>query len=176
MCFSQSIVLWQGRGGIQKIALFGKRPSPYYGKNSWNKQRETIIHHSFKTWKSVNAEHFKNFKSFFKCSCKNHQVLWWNWLSWGPPQEKKTQSYFLIIRRDLLEPRNMSNGHETGENLSFSLMTPNLRFLVPTATVFVRCRVECRWTDDPRMCGSHREAWSCDSVGVLCCWHCQWFV
>ena len=49
MCLSQSVVLWQGRGGIQKIALFGKRTSPYYGKNSWNKQRETTVHHYFKT-------------------------------------------------------------------------------------------------------------------------------
>ena len=38
-------------------------------------------------------EHVKNFESFFKCSCKNHQALWWNWLTWGPPQERKTQSY-----------------------------------------------------------------------------------
>ena len=31
--------------GIQKIALFGKRPSPYYGKDSSNKQRETTVHY-----------------------------------------------------------------------------------------------------------------------------------
>ena len=37
------------RGGIQKIALFGKIPSLYYGKNSSNKQRETTVHHYFKT-------------------------------------------------------------------------------------------------------------------------------
>ena len=60
MCLNQSVVLWQGRGGIQKITLFGKRPSPYYGKNSSNKQREMTVHHYFKTW-SVNEEHFKNF-------------------------------------------------------------------------------------------------------------------
>ena len=93
MYLSQSVGLWQGRDGIQKIALFGKRPSPYYGKNSSNKQRETTVHHYFKTWRSVNTEHFKNFESFFKCSRKTHQPLWWNWLSWGPPQERKTQSY-----------------------------------------------------------------------------------
>ena len=69
MRLSQSVVLWQGRDGIQKIALFGKRPSPY-GKNSSNKQRETTVHHYFKTWRSVNVENFKNFESFFKCSCK----------------------------------------------------------------------------------------------------------
>ena len=45
-------------GGIQKIGLFGKRPSPYYGKNSSNKQKETTVHHYFKTWRSVNPEHF----------------------------------------------------------------------------------------------------------------------
>ena len=56
MHLSQSVVLWQGRSGIQKIALFGKRPSPYYDKNSSNKQRETTVHHYFKTWRSVNPE------------------------------------------------------------------------------------------------------------------------
>ena len=34
MRLSQSVVLCQGRRGIQKIALFGKRPNPFYGKNS----------------------------------------------------------------------------------------------------------------------------------------------
>jgi hypothetical protein len=34
---------------------------------------------------------------FFKCSCKNHQVLWWNWLSRGPPQERKTE--FPLLQR-----------------------------------------------------------------------------
>ena len=87
---SQSVVLWQGRGVYRR---FGKRPSPYYGKNSLNKQRETTVYHYFKTWRSVNTENFKNFESFFKCSRKSHQALWWNWLSWGPPQERKTQSY-----------------------------------------------------------------------------------
>ena len=38
-----------------------------------------------------------------------------------------------IIRRDLLGPRNTSNGHETGGNLSFGLMSSNMRFLVPIA-------------------------------------------
>ena len=93
MHLRQSVVLWQDMDGIQKIALFGKIPSPYYSKNSSNKQRETTVHHYFKTWRSVNAEHFKDFESFFKCSRKNHQTLWWNCLSWGPPQEWKTQSY-----------------------------------------------------------------------------------
>ena len=32
-------------------------------------QRETTVHHYFKTW-SVNAENVKNFESFFKCCCK----------------------------------------------------------------------------------------------------------
>ena len=44
---SKSVVFGQGRVGIQKIALFGKRPSPYYGKNSSNKKSETIVHHYF---------------------------------------------------------------------------------------------------------------------------------
>ena len=37
-------MLCQGRVGTQKIALFGKIPSPYYGTNSSNKQRETTFH------------------------------------------------------------------------------------------------------------------------------------
>ena len=44
MHLSQLVVLWQGRGGIQKIALFGKWWCPYYEKNSSNKQRETTVH------------------------------------------------------------------------------------------------------------------------------------
>ena len=96
MRLSQSVVLWQGRSVIQKISLFGKRPSPYHGKNSSNKQRETTVPHYFKTWRSVNTENVKNFGSFFKRSRKNHQALWWNWPSWGPPQERKTQSYLCL--------------------------------------------------------------------------------
>ena len=129
-------------------------------------------------------------ESFFECSRRNHQALWWNLLSWGPPQERKTQSYLMLQRisslelpvseiaaqinasqswsnghifncsevtawirpswsncckepttkghhqlnrRDLLGPRNRINGHSSGGNLSFGLMSPNLRFLLPTA-------------------------------------------
>ena len=36
-------------------------------------------------------------------------------------------------RKDWLGPRNMSNGHYTCGNLSFGLMSPNVRILVPTA-------------------------------------------
>ena len=67
------------------------RELPWWGKEK--EQREMTVHHYFKTWRSVNTEHFKNLESFFKCNYKNHQALWWNWLSWGPPQERKTQSY-----------------------------------------------------------------------------------
>ena len=40
------------------------------------------------------------------------------------------------------------------------------------------CETQSRWTVDLRKCGSHHEAWRrrCDGVGVLCWWHCQWFV
>ena len=31
---AKSVVLWQGSGGLQKIALFDKRTWPWYGKNS----------------------------------------------------------------------------------------------------------------------------------------------
>ena len=45
MYLSQSVVLWHGRVGIQKIALFGKTPSSYYGKN---KQREKTVQDSLR--------------------------------------------------------------------------------------------------------------------------------
>ena len=72
MRLSQSVVLWQSRGGIQKIALFGKRLSPHHGKNSSNKQRKMTVHHYFKT-RSVNSEKLKNFEHFFKCCRKKHE-------------------------------------------------------------------------------------------------------
>ena len=37
------------------------------------------------------------------------------------------------------------------------------------------CETQSSWTDDLHMCGSHREAWMCEGVGVLCWWHCLWF-
>jgi hypothetical protein len=45
------------------MALFGKRPSPYYGKNSWNKQRQMTVINFFMTWRSVNTENVKNFET-----------------------------------------------------------------------------------------------------------------
>jgi hypothetical protein len=59
---------------IQKIALFGKRPSPYYGKTNSNKQRETTINHYFDLKVSQYGK-LKNFESFFKFSQKSHQAL-----------------------------------------------------------------------------------------------------
>ena len=40
------------------------------------------------------------------------------------------------------------------------------------------CETQSRWTDDLSMCGSHREAWrrKGDGEGVLCWWHCLWFI
>jgi hypothetical protein len=49
MSLNQSVVLSQGRGGIQKTTLFGKIPSPDYGRNSSDRQRETTVQHDFKT-------------------------------------------------------------------------------------------------------------------------------
>ena len=69
MRLKQSVVLWQGRGGIQNMALFGKIPSPYYGKNSSNKQREMTVSHYFKIWRSVNTENLKNFESCSPPGC-----------------------------------------------------------------------------------------------------------
>jgi hypothetical protein len=46
-------------------ALYGKRPSPYYGNNSSNKQREMTVRHYFNTLRSVNPENVKNFECFF---------------------------------------------------------------------------------------------------------------
>ena len=146
MRLSKLFVLWQDRGDIQKIALFGKSASPYYGKNSSNKQSEMTVHHYFKTWRSVNLENVKNFESFFKCSRKNHQVKWWNWLSRGPPQKKEDPELPLLQRiSSWIQPQCL-------------------------------CEMQSRWQDDQRMCGSHHEAWRrCDGVGVLCWWQCWWF-
>ena len=52
------------------MALFGKRPSQYYGKNSSNKQRETTVHNYFKTGRSFEPENSKNFESFFNAFAK----------------------------------------------------------------------------------------------------------
>ena len=40
------------------------------------------------------------------------------------------------------------------------------------------CETLCGWTDDLRMCISHHKAWRrrCYGVGVLCWWHCLWFI
>ena len=40
----------------------------------------------------MNYSQYGKFQELWMCSRKNHQALWWNWLSWGPPQERKTQS------------------------------------------------------------------------------------
>ena len=48
-------------GLVHRRALFGKRPSPYYGKNSSNKQREMTVHY-FKTWRSVNRKMSRTLK------------------------------------------------------------------------------------------------------------------
>ena len=39
-------------------------------RKSKNKQREITVHHYFKTWRSVNTKHFKNFESFFSVMMK----------------------------------------------------------------------------------------------------------
>ena len=92
MRLRQSVVLWQGRGGIQNIALFGKRP--YYGKNSSNKQRETTVHHYFKNMKvSQSGKCPRTLKVSSSAVAKNHR----NWLSWGPPQERDGPHFKCII-------------------------------------------------------------------------------
>ena len=40
-------------------------------------------------------------------------------------------------------------------------------------------QTQSRWTDDLHRCGSHCKAWRkrrCDGEGVLCWWHCVWFI
>jgi hypothetical protein len=60
----------------------------------------------------------------------------------------------IVAKKPLLKDTNKKKrlGHLTSENLSFGLMSSNLRFLVPTAMTL------CRGIDDLRMCGSQREA------------------
>ena len=38
-------------------------------------------------------KNWTNFECVPKCSRKNHQALRRNWLTWGPPQERKTKSH-----------------------------------------------------------------------------------
>ena len=61
--------------------------------------------------------------------------------SWSNCYKETTTKRTPIIRRDLLGPRNTSDGHKTNGNLSFGLMSPNVRFLIPFRSVFVRRRV-----------------------------------
>ena len=76
MSLNQSVVLWQGRRGIQKAAYFGKRRSPYYGKNSSNKQREMSVHHYFKTWRSVNRKMSRTLKVSLSAVAKT--IKWYD--------------------------------------------------------------------------------------------------
>jgi hypothetical protein len=55
------------------MALLGKRPSPYYGKNSSNKQREMSIitlRHEGQLMRKI-----KNFEGFFKCTHKPSSAM-----------------------------------------------------------------------------------------------------
>ena len=61
-------------------AFWSASPSPEESPNT-NNQSQTTVHYYFKTWRSVTPE------NVFKCCRKNHQALWWNWLSWRQPQE-----------------------------------------------------------------------------------------
>ena len=161
-------------GGIQKITLFGQISSPYYGNNSSNKQREMTVHHYFKTRRSVNPENVKNFESFFKCSHKNPQELWWNWLSWGPPQEWKTLQGISSLELPSSEiaaqinaSQSSSNRHVSTSTVQSRLCESGLHCLVPTAVSL--------WD---AMCISYCKAWRrmCYGVKGHSWWHCQWFI
>lgn len=48
-----------------------------------------------------------------KCSCKNHQALWWNWPTWGPAQERKTKIHLygqIASKKSLLRKSNKQLG------------------------------------------------------------------
>ena len=76
LCLSQSIVLWQGRGGIQKIAR--------KGQISKEKRQSITLR--------PEGQSIRKMSRTFKCSRKKHHALWWNWLSCGTPQERKTSA------------------------------------------------------------------------------------
>ena len=161
--------------------------------------------------------------SFFKCSCKNHQALWWNWLSWGPPQE--SISSLELPASEIAAQINAShiwiNRHTSTSTIQRRLRESGLRGQIAAKKSLLEdtenkkrlswakkheqwtldrwksvlsvwwvqiwdfwfqprclCETQSRWTDDLCMCSSHREAWRrrCDGVGVLCWWHCLWFI
>ena len=59
MLLSQSAVLWQNRGGIEKIALFGKIPNPYHVKNSKEISKDMKLSQPFKfqdLWKFLQVQ------------------------------------------------------------------------------------------------------------------------
>ena len=52
--------------------------------------------------------------------------------------------------------------------------SPNWRFLFQPPCL---CETQSARTDDLCMCISHRKTWRrCYGVGVLCWWHCLWFI
>ena len=94
MHLSQSVVLWQGRSGIQKKPYLVKDQVHIMARTaqiSKDKQQSVItLRHEGQSIRKISRT--LNFSSSAKTiKSKNHQALWWNWLSWGPPQERKTE-------------------------------------------------------------------------------------
>ena len=134
------------------------------------------VHHYFKTWRSVNIEHFKNFESFFKCSHKNHQALWWNWLSWGPPQERKTQSSLELTAPQIAAQINAwqssSNRHISTSTVQKRLRESGLHGWIATKKPLLKDtnkRKRLAWAKKHEQWILDR--WKSDGVGVLCWWH-----
>ena len=82
---------------------------------------------------TVHHYYFRNFVSFFKCRCKNHQALWWNCLSWGPPEEWKTQLPLLQKTSSLELPASEIAAHinasQSSSNRHISISTVQRRLL-----------------------------------------------
>ena len=163
MQLDQSVVLWQGRGGIQKIALFVKISNPYYGKNSSNKQRETPFHHYFKTWRSVISRTLKVSSSAVAKTIKLYDETG----SWETPQENLLDrvqitdtSQHQLFREDCVNQSFMvkllQRKHYKKKRLALAKKHEQWtldRWKFGLESKFeIFCQMQSRWTDHLRMC------------------------
>ena len=130
MYLSQSVVLWQGRGGIHNIALFGQIQSPYYGKTSSNKQREITVHHYLKTWIRKMSRTLKVSSVAVAKTIKNYDET----DSWGLLQERMTQKWPLLQGISSLE----IPASESSAQINYLQSSSNRH-------ININCSVETAW-------------------------------
>ena len=110
MRLSQSAVLWQGRGGLQKIALFGKRPiqgtlnQHYLPQHSavihlpiWFALSGTIICFSNRTMTQLPPRLCKGYLTEKESDGMLHQMTW-------PPQSPDLNQFEMVWDESLNQP------------------------------------------------------------------------